>query len=550
MFKITKKRTVIILILILGSLVRLLNLSTLPPSLNWDEVSHGYNAFSILKTGRDEWGMGYPLLFRAYGDYKLPTYIYITAVAEKILGLTPLAVRLTSALAGIGSILILYLIVIKLFPNNWSIAWLSALLLAVSPWSVFISRVALEGNLAYFFCLLGLFLLLKQRYTSGFIALVLALYTYYIFRLFVPMILVLGWSLYRSSGLFDKITGRGRIGLGIMILSMGLVIYQTLFGQGSARYNLIGLIDAGAVERIGQLREAVSLPDPIPRFLVNKITVGLVLFLNNYVSYFRPDYLFVSGGTNYQFSLPNYGLIYWFNGPFLAIGLFFVGKRLFSRETNKELLSFKVFLGWLVIAPIAASLTRDSPHPLRSLIMLPPLLAFISLGIVVTKKWLSKYHPALVGGLLAVVIVINLLMLLNFWKRYETYSAKFSWAWQYGYSQVIAIVRERYLSEDTIIITKKYGEPHEFLLFYWPWDPQKYQSDKRLVRYFQSNWYWVDGFDKFVFINDWEIKQKQPKITIPDKTLLITSPGNYIGGTLIESIKLLDGQPAFDIVQL
>jgi len=39
-----------------GAFLRLYKIDSNPPALNWDEVSHGYNAFSILRTGADEWG--------------------------------------------------------------------------------------------------------------------------------------------------------------------------------------------------------------------------------------------------------------------------------------------------------------------------------------------------------------------------------------------------------------------------------------------------------------------------------------------------------------
>ena len=91
-----KTYPILFLIVVLAFVLRFVQLDSLPPSLNWDEVSHGYNAYSILKTGKDEWGKFLPIIFRAYGDYKLPLYIYITAFSEFIFGLNEFAVRLPS----------------------------------------------------------------------------------------------------------------------------------------------------------------------------------------------------------------------------------------------------------------------------------------------------------------------------------------------------------------------------------------------------------------------------------------------------------------------
>ena len=111
-----------------------------------------------------------------------------------------------------------------------------------------------------------------------------------------------------------------------------------------------------------------------------------------------------------------------------------------------------------------------------------------------------------------------------------------------------------YHDYDRIFITKKYGEPHEFLLFYLAWDPEKYRTDPNLVRYFKTDWHWVDSFDKFVFVNDWEIKKILQYSNTPMsqklKMLLITSPENYPAGwSKIKTIDFLDGSSAFEILK-
>ena len=73
------KRNIIFLaiIVILGAILRFGLLTYNPPSLNWDEISHGYNAYSILKTGMDQWGQKLPIFnFRAYGDYPTTLNLY------------------------------------------------------------------------------------------------------------------------------------------------------------------------------------------------------------------------------------------------------------------------------------------------------------------------------------------------------------------------------------------------------------------------------------------------------------------------------------------
>jgi len=66
------------LIIILGLILRTWHLSALPAGFTADEASHGYDAYSLLKTGKDQWGASWPLAFRSFGDFKLPIYTYLS----------------------------------------------------------------------------------------------------------------------------------------------------------------------------------------------------------------------------------------------------------------------------------------------------------------------------------------------------------------------------------------------------------------------------------------------------------------------------------------
>src|SRR3989344_8918545 len=102
-------KIVLILIITIAIFLRFWDLNVLPPSLNWDEVSLGYNAYSLLKTGQDEWGELMPLSFRAFGDYKLPGYIYLDVPFIYMFGLNEWGVRFLSALLGVGLTILIFL---------------------------------------------------------------------------------------------------------------------------------------------------------------------------------------------------------------------------------------------------------------------------------------------------------------------------------------------------------------------------------------------------------------------------------------------------------
>src|SRR4029079_12739030 len=137
---------------------------------------------SILKTGKDEYGRKFPLLFQSFDDYKLPLYIYITVPSVALLGLNDFSVRLPSSILGIATVLTTFFLV-ELLLSSTPIALITAFMLAISPWHLQFSRSAYEANIAVFFLVLGMTLLLKgikQKifYLPGFFSLALSVWSY------------------------------------------------------------------------------------------------------------------------------------------------------------------------------------------------------------------------------------------------------------------------------------------------------------------------------------------------------------------------------------
>ena len=155
-----KNKFFLAIILILAAFLRLYKLGSLPNSYTPDELAQGYTAYSIIQTGRDEWGSQNWLNLRSFGDYKPPLQTLLMIPSIKIFGLTPFAVRLPNAIFGIATVLITYLIAQQLFDNTL-ISLLSSLFMSVSPWSLPMSRIALEANLVVFIISLAVFLFIK-----------------------------------------------------------------------------------------------------------------------------------------------------------------------------------------------------------------------------------------------------------------------------------------------------------------------------------------------------------------------------------------------------
>ncbi len=549
----------LLFIVLLASLLRFV-LPNTPPSLNWDEISHGYNAYSILTTGRDEWGKLFPTIFRAYGDYKLPVYIYVTAISEFFFGMTTFAVRLPSILAGIGTVIFTYFLVLELikhFPYDSGIkhnvyAAIAALLVAIEPWSFFLSRAAFEANLALFLFVAGIYFFIKSinsklsyplPFLSSILFFGLTVWTYNSYRIFTPLMLGAVILINRHELLEAYLLRKRLIVFSTLLLSFFLIpmFYQLMNPIGQARYSWVGILDQGSINKINESRGMGC-----SRVICNKYIYIAKEFSQNYISHFSISYLFNEGGSQYQFSVPNMGMLYLIDLPIILLGLVLLLNHKFLNRKSKLLI-----ISWLLLAPIPSALTREAPHVLRSITLLPIPMILSAFGVYSLSKWF-KTLPLIFFVILLFFSTESYLI-----PYFKDYRIKYSESWQYGYGDVSRFIKENYNNYDKIIITKKYGEPHEFLLFNLGWDSNKYNNDPNLNRFGQSNWFWVDGFDKFYFVNDWEIPmegnvyvQESKKVVNcnASKCLLVTSPNNApVSWSKVETVNFLDGKPAFEL---
>ena len=529
----------IIFIFVLALILRVINFSEpVPPSINWDEASLGYNAFSIFKTGKDEWGRVMPLTFEAFGDYKLPGYIYALVPFIAALGLNETSVRLPSIIFGSLSVIFLYLIVLNLTKEKkWAL--ISAALLAISPWHFFLSRIALEANLALSFFLIGFYLLIiglkKQLYlilASIFFG--LSIFTYNSARIFVPLFLLgfifLNWKQIK----FTKTSIFSGLLFGIF-LATGF--YLAVFQDSSARYYWVRILDEGAISFLDQARNNSTFPDLITKLIYNRPVYFVYNLIVNYFKHFSLQFLALAGGTNYQFNIQNMGLIYLIELPLLVFGFY-------------KLLKSKVgwtFLLWFLIAPIPSALTREAPHALRSIFMIGSIQIITAFGLIQILKLINKKTLIYAASTtVALLILINTAIYLKVY--FLDYPIQYSQSWQYGYKEVIEKVNQNYDKYPKIYFTKHYGEPHIFYLFFSKYEPGLYQNNASLIRTSHTNWRWVDKLDKITFLNDWELVDKLKGET---GALVIASPQNIPEGSKhIETIYFLDGSKAFEIVEI
>ena len=133
----------IALALVFGAGIRVARLNQIPPALNQDEACDGYDAYSILSTGRDHHGNFMPIVMQAFNDYRMPLLQYSLVPLVAALGLKTTTVRLGAAIWGIADLVAMVCLAGLML--GWPGAAATAVLGALSPWHLAFSRFGQEA---------------------------------------------------------------------------------------------------------------------------------------------------------------------------------------------------------------------------------------------------------------------------------------------------------------------------------------------------------------------------------------------------------------------
>jgi 4-amino-4-deoxy-L-arabinose transferase-like glycosyltransferase len=430
----------LIIVLSVGIFLRFFRLDSIPAGFFCDEASIGYNAYSILTTGKDEYGVSFPIFFQSFGDYRPPLAIYSAIPFVGIFGLNEMATRLPSMFYGLLTIVTMYFIGSKIGRNR-SLGLLTAFIAATMPWLIHYSRTGFEFTIYVSFFTITLFLLLKAMtnrcyLVPAFIASALTFYTYQPAKLMIPLLLFGYLFIQRRSFLIHK----KNVLIGIIsfiILSMPLIL-NFLSGQGLSRFRMVSIFSA-----------KLSIFQSILRILHNYfIQLSPLYFISGEPTFITRH--FVGGLT----PLLNITL------PFLIIGIIYTFATMKARKTS-QLLIF-----WLFIYPLAGAITTSPPFTSRSIIGAPLFAIFIAIGIIETTKFLP--YKKLVSATILLLIIINIFSFSNFYfRKYPLYSSDY-WGWQYGARDIVKYFATNEQKYGQLIMAPEFNAPEIFFKFYSP----------------------------------------------------------------------------------
>lgn len=533
----------LIIILIIAAFLRFWKLSENPEGFHADEAAFGYNAYSLLQTGRDEYGKFLPLILKSFGDEKGALYAYFTVPFVKLFGLNEWSVRAPTALSGTAIVLIVFLLT-HLLTQSRPLSLFSAFLLAVSPVSIVLSRVQSDPLVSVLFTLISIYLIIRwikeKKYTLiifGSFSCLLALFTYQtpriFFLLFIPLLFL--WF-YKEMNRLQKMI------LLFIFAGISLFVFYIVISSGSrfGQVSMFGRADVVLILEENIREDGISnIPVTITRIFHNKIGEHIRYFAGNYAKYLSFDFLFWEAKEPLRERIPGMGIMYLVELPFLLYGMFVI--------LQKKIRWGMFLFSWLVLGILTFAFAVDeTPNIHRFYIVLYPLLVFVALGIQnsIANVYAITKKPY---GIFMISILYGVNIIYFFHQLFIHQPANKPYYRDYAYKELIQKLQQYESQYTTIIFTKANSSPYIHYLFHTRYDPARYQllgspRDLDNVR-----------FEKFLFAPEdcpsTSSKYDELKMNNGKKTLFINRGGCINSANVFDTVFWKNKMEAFQLVE-
>ncbi len=475
------KQILLVLIILLALILRVWRLDLVPISLFGDELDVGYQAYSILKTGKDYSGNFFPLHFKSLAEWRTPLYLYSSVPTVALFGINAWGVRLPAAIFGVLGVLAFYLLVKELTKNE-SLGLLSAFLLAVSPWHLHYSRAGFEVTEMLFLYILGVFFLLlslRGKNTLWLAAILLALtpWAYNTAKLFLPLTIIVVLIIWRDK---FKAISKQRLILALIAFSIFAAPYtfNTLFGGGTQRIQSISIFNNPTIipqmgfDRLNDIKMrngvtySVSIVD---KLFHNQIISFSEIFSRNYFQAFSTNFLFTDGDV-LNLRQASGSEFYKIESIFLLLGLFF----LIVIQLDKKVKTFLFF--WLIVSPIPSSLTKGGgDHATRLILMLPVLTILIAFGMYYSYVKINQKFKSLSIILISMGLFLSFLYYQhNYWIHYPWESERW---WQAGFENSIKLAVKESSNYEKVILSSANEPALVFFLGWSMYPPEVFQKE-------------------------------------------------------------------------
>lgn len=530
----------LVAIIFFAILLRFWQLGSIPLGFHADEAAYGYNAYSILKTGRDEYGVRYPLVLKSFGDYKAAVDSYLAIPFVALGGLHEWSVRAPSAVFGIIYIILTYYLVLRLSGKR-NLALVSAALAAISPLGILMSRVQSDPLICITFFYSALYFWLRWLDTKKIrylvlivLSLGLSFFTYTVTRLFsVPFLLLFGglyWNQFgrRARIIFIALSAIVVFTVGALYISPAGVWFSQVVVSSTKDVQL-------PLEE--EIREdgVAGVPQILTRVIHNKgIAYGRFL-LKNFSDYLSFDFLFLQAKQPLREQIPNTGVLMLVDIPFVLTGVYFA---------IRKKLRFGIFaVLWIFLVAATLSIANaETPNIHRFFLAMMPIQILTSLGIVFLYGAVKKNYRSIFTGIVITFYMLNLAFFLH--ELFIHQPVHMPIYRNDEYTRLVFEIKNLYGSYDIIVSPQIL----EHILFYFPVDPLAYQR-------MGSPRDTVNGrFGKFFFtgeacpsrLTNPDIRAITAKrILYVDKAECNTNPGDI----LVSTVRFGNSLPAYYLVE-
>ncbi len=467
----------IVIITCFGALLRFYKLGIVPDGFHRDEAFLGYNAYSLLKTGKDMSGKLLPLHFESF-IYSPGGYSYASIPFIAIFGLDEFSTRFASAFFGTLTIPLLFLLAYKLFPKTPRIGILGSFILVITPWHINLSRTATENILVTFFLLLGIyfFFVWKDHQNKllflllGFISISLTLVIYQAPRAFLPMFIPFMFSIL----FFDK---KRSIFLPLVLYSIFILLPVGLVLSNSHLSTRMKTVSIWSTEKTSLIIQEQIREDGVRNIhpLVSRITHNKIIgyteeFLRNYFLHFSYDFLFADRGMPDRYRIPHAGLLYISMIPLVLSGIYYL-------MTEKKRIGW-FLIGWISIGIIGSALTFDDiPNLQRTVFIVPAVSLIISVGTYSLLGIRSNILRIATTGIFLFAFFFEGYRYLHHY--YVQQIVHRPWYRQEGYRELVQFIQKIEHKYNNIVITNRESAPTIFFLFYTKYDPKQFQEETK-----------------------------------------------------------------------
>lgn len=374
-FKFPKKTFFLVFIFIIAFFIRVYKLDSIPYGFHVDEAKAGWNAYSILKTGADDKGNMFPMYYDSFGDFRPTGLIYLIIPSLLIFGQTVFAVRFPFALIGALTVFPLFLIV-KELSNSLKLGIIASLIISLNPWHIVASRATSESIVSIFFTLWGIYFLLRsikfpvfKNILLSIIFLVFSYFFYHNIRVLAPIfiVVIIGFYYFVKNIKVDK---------NVFLIFVALILSSLIFLSSKSARGRMSQVSLLSDFRV--LYEVTKMPNEegpgqvfVARAFHNRIASYARVFAEEYKEYFGTSFLLGNLAKPIRYTVPQVGLLTYFEFLFVILGLFLVSRK-------KELL---VVIVLLAVAPLPAAVTiEDTPNLQRAIYMIPFLSIIAAYG--------------------------------------------------------------------------------------------------------------------------------------------------------------------------